>query len=77
MTCTDVAAPGEGYTCGACPSGLSGDGETCENIDECAQGLDDCVADSTCLDTNGDYYCECDDGYEEQGRLCGHRPMPQ
>lgn len=36
VACTDVAAPGEGYTCGACPSGLSGDGEVCEDTDGCA-----------------------------------------
>ena len=27
--CRDVAAPGTGYSCGACPSGYQGDGLTC------------------------------------------------
>ncbi|KAK3233211.1 hypothetical protein CYMTET_56479 [Cymbomonas tetramitiformis] len=34
--CVDVPVPGTGYTCGACPAGMDGDGETCEDVDECA-----------------------------------------
>lgn len=29
VTCTDVPAPGSGHTCGPCPDGYQGDGETC------------------------------------------------
>jgi len=29
VECSDVAAPGVGATCGACPSGYSGDGTKC------------------------------------------------
>ncbi|KAK3236746.1 hypothetical protein CYMTET_53130 [Cymbomonas tetramitiformis] len=30
VECHDVAAPGEGYTCGQCPEGYRGNGESCE-----------------------------------------------
>ena len=36
MECTDAAAPSEGYSCGECPAGYTGDGETCEDTDGCA-----------------------------------------
>ena len=29
VSCTDIAAPATGATCGACPSGLTGDGMMC------------------------------------------------
>ncbi|KAK3253170.1 hypothetical protein CYMTET_37562 [Cymbomonas tetramitiformis] len=29
VACTDVPAPGEGFTCGSCPEGFRGDGEMC------------------------------------------------
>lgn len=29
ITCTDHTAPSAGYTCGPCPSGLTGDGQKC------------------------------------------------
>ena len=32
----DDTPPYGGYTCGDCPSGLEGDGETCQEIDGCA-----------------------------------------
>ena len=40
--CYDEGAPSTGYTCGACPDGFDGDGETCScsDIDDC--GGDPC-----------------------------------
>ena len=71
MTCHDVPAPGEGFTCGACPSGFAGnDGITCIDIDDCVATLIDgstgnpCGANGTCTDIGAnDYDCSCDPGY--------------
>lgn len=35
---------------------------TCEDIDECAEGLDMCDENSLCLNTYGDYECFCSVG---------------
>lgn len=49
-------------------------GTRCEDIDECAAGLDDCDANASCDNTNGGYSCSCDDGYEGDGRDCDEEP---
>ncbi|PKN59542.1 MAG: hypothetical protein CVU56_00515 [Deltaproteobacteria bacterium HGW-Deltaproteobacteria-14] len=61
VTCTDVAAPGTGRTCGACPSGQYGDGATCT---ACAE-IPHCAVAETCS-TGADSACAtCDDGYTQ------------
>jgi len=35
VTCTDLPPPSDGHTCGACPSGMEGDGTACAEIDSC------------------------------------------
>jgi hypothetical protein len=62
QTCTNTAGSfscscGDGYT-------LNTDGLTCDNIDECTEGTDDCAGTSTCSDTVGSFECLCDTGYE-------------
>ena len=57
-----------------CEPGYLDDGAgTCENIDECAEELDDCdAAHGTCGDTEGSYSCGCTGSYVlgTDGRTC-------
>ncbi|XP_045413441.1 signal peptide, CUB and EGF-like domain-containing protein 2 isoform X4 [Lemur catta] len=41
-----------------------------EDVDECAQGLDDCHADALCQNTPSSYKCSCRPGYQGEGRQC-------
>ena len=34
VTCTDVKAPGIGFTCGSCPPGYQGNGIKCQRTEE-------------------------------------------
>jgi MYXO-CTERM domain-containing protein len=40
----------------------------CTDIDECLDGIDTCMANSTCDNTPGSYDCPCDTGYQGDGR---------
>ncbi len=53
-----------------CNPGFSGDGTSCANIDECADGTHDCGELESCIDTEGSFVCECMPGYEEDGAAC-------
>ena len=58
-----------GYNC-TCFEGFSGDGFTCSDIDECAEGIDMCHEDAWCNNTVGDYECYCHDGFYGDGFDC-------
>lgn len=55
----------------ACAAGYETlDGETCTDIDECAEGTDDCDANASCTNTPGSFTCVCNAGYEGDGVTC-------
>ena len=57
--------------CGiTCEPGFELVGTVCVDIDECAQGSDDCHADATCTNTVGSFTCACDAGYTGDGVTC-------
>ncbi|CAH1247820.1 SCUBE3 [Branchiostoma lanceolatum] len=77
VTCTDVkgeiniTAGEKGYTCGPCPDDTTGDGETCEDVDECLLDAGDprchkCV-NANCVNTPGSYTCVCKEGFHKDG----------
>ena len=39
----------------------------CADIDECSLGLDSCVENADCTDTEGSYTCMCSSGYTGDG----------
>ena len=43
---------------------------TSQGIDLCEVGPTDCHTNATCLDRDGGYDCECDDGYTGNGTYC-------
>ena len=62
-TCTDLTP---GYKC-KCNPGYTGDGVTCEDVDECSTLYGDNACDkganSECKNLDGSYKCICKDGY--------------
>ena len=42
-------------------AGWRGNGQTCQEIDECAEGTSGC--DHTCINLPGTYQCACDEGF--------------
>ncbi|PFH35659.1 hypothetical protein BESB_053100 [Besnoitia besnoiti] len=50
--------------------------DSCEDIDECDEGLAACAPASlaVCINTEGGYFCSCREGYEGDGRQCVKGP---
>lgn len=65
-TCSEGAS---GPQC-ACNPGFTGDGTTCADVDECANGTATCDANAVCQNTPGSYTCTCNDGYTGDGKTC-------
>ncbi|KAK2100759.1 Signal peptide, CUB and EGF-like domain-containing protein 2 [Saguinus oedipus] len=55
---------------GAVPPGRGRAAGLLDDVDECAQGLDDCHADALCQNTPTSYKCSCKPGYQGEGRQC-------
>jgi formylglycine-generating enzyme required for sulfatase activity len=71
VACSDVAAPGVGYSCGSCPSGYAGNGQQCEPIDPCTEGTHDCTGALSCVFTGpGEHACVCHSGTSCGGSCC-------
>ncbi|CAI8054869.1 Fibrillin-1, partial [Geodia barretti] len=64
--CYDTAGS---YEC-TCFSGYTGDGYTCQDIDECL--THPCDENATCTNNNGSFSCQCNTGYVGNGSLCIH-----
>ncbi len=58
------------FRCGPCPDGYFGNGEVCQDIDECSLNLFECHERATCVNTDGGYECICDPGYAGDGKRC-------
>jgi len=53
--------------CGAdglcvCDVGFKGDGQACEDVDECGEQKDNCAESATCANTEGSFECACPSG---------------
>lgn len=57
------------YDC-ECSDGYIGDGETCNDIDECLTDTVECADDAFCKNIEGSYICQCRDGFTGNGRNC-------
>ncbi|XP_035679474.1 mucin-like protein [Branchiostoma floridae] len=66
VRCRDYPAPANisGYECGPCPTGFSGDGETCEDINECNATDSGQTCAQICVNYPGSFTCDCHSGYQ-------------
>ncbi|XP_067938387.1 EGF-containing fibulin-like extracellular matrix protein 2 isoform X2 [Watersipora subatra] len=53
-----------------CRTHFTGDGITCNDVDECAEGTDDCDRNAYCINTVGSFDCSCLIGYRGTGVDC-------
>jgi hypothetical protein len=70
---TPCAGADEAYcqnaTC-VCKPGYAGDIGACEDVDECANGANNCDGNATCTNTPGSFSCACNNGYVGNGITC-------
>lgn len=60
---------GETKVC-TCKPGFQGDGLTCGDANECADGSSGCSPDAACANTFGSFTCTCKDGFQGDGITC-------
>ncbi len=48
----------------------SGNGIVCDDVNECANGSDNCSENAICVNTDGGFTCNCKAGYEGDGITC-------
>jgi predicted outer membrane repeat protein len=53
-----------------CLTGYSGDGQECEDINECLTSNGGCDENAVCTNTSGSRTCKCNAGYEGDGVIC-------
>ncbi|KAL1234206.1 hypothetical protein TPS_05931 [Trichinella pseudospiralis] len=52
-----------------CMVGYKGDGEKCEDVNEC-EAENVCDPNADCLNVPGSYHCQCHEGYSGNGTIC-------
>ncbi|KAL5014737.1 hypothetical protein ScPMuIL_009007 [Solemya velum] len=62
----DHQANERSHVCGQCPDGFEDILGQCEDIDECSDPTVCNTATSSCINTEGSYYCACLDGFTSQ-----------
>ncbi|KAK3284088.1 hypothetical protein CYMTET_8245 [Cymbomonas tetramitiformis] len=73
VACIDNPAPDTGRACGDCPPGYVGDGEVCQDVDECLhEGGGECWAaapyETACINLPGSFKCSaCPAGFRGTG----------
>ena len=72
--CAADGVCGDDNVC-ACNDGFTGDGKTCADIDECADGTHDCDLNATCTNNAGSFVCACNAGYQGDGKSCSLVPV--
>ncbi|KAK3198538.1 hypothetical protein Dsin_021953 [Dipteronia sinensis] len=68
----------EGYLC-KCKDGYQGNpyiSNDCKDIDECKLGNVTCHDQASCVNTEGNFTCECLKGYKGDGKVCIPNQLP-
>ena len=50
--------------------GFTGDGHSCDDIDECADGTHSCSTNAICSNNVGSFECDCVEGFSGDGHSC-------
>uniref|UniRef100_A0A8B9L2A0 Nidogen 1 n=1 Tax=Astyanax mexicanus TaxID=7994 RepID=A0A8B9L2A0_ASTMX len=70
---TAICRPGQGnqFTC-ECAAGFTGDGRTCQDVDECRENHQICGPHAICNNQPGTFRCECMEGFQfaSDGHTC-------